>query len=444
MSILFTAEGVAPHAPLCLVDLVGPVDWTRISGDETLALDGSQARQILRVAGNGSPWPEATTLRAAGRRIGARIRGDELEVRCAEHISASGVAALLEGIATTRDEPLGVRVSGSHASVARADAIGRAIAATQLLTMRPPSDLTPQQLVTLSRDLAGRYPLTAEVLERDALVDGGYGGLVAVGGGSVHDPALVTLRYRPAGGAAPVALIGKGVTFDSGGLQLKTSSLEWMKMDMSGAAVVLSVLEAVAELGLTVNVDAILALAENMPGPNAVRPGDVIRQLDGTTTEVTSTDAEGRLILADAITHARRGGARQIVDVATLTDPFGLGDQIVGLCANDDALAGALLGAAEAAGEPMWRLPLWSGYAEWLATPLADRRNWSWEHAVDGIPLAGTIFAGLFLAQFAGQTPWAHVDIASTAVHRSASGPYPAGASGVAVATLATWIEGLA
>jgi leucyl aminopeptidase len=237
------------------------------------------------------------------------------------------------------------------------------------------------------------------------------GGLLAVSQGGPQEPKLIVLRY--AGGSGPkLAFVGKGVTFDTGGISLKPGAgMHEMKMDMSGGAAVLEAVAAIAELGLPLDLLAVVPSTENMPSGSAIKPGDVITQYNGTTVEVNNTDAEGRLILADALAYAVEQGAERIVDLATLTGAVvvALGSTYAAVISNDDALAEEVLRAGAETGELTWRLPLHPEYKELMKGTVADLSNLGKQRK------AGTITAGSFLEEFVGETPWAHVDIAGTA-----------------------------
>jgi leucyl aminopeptidase len=263
-----------------------------------------------------------------------------------------------------------------------------------------------------ARELAGDRDIEVTVLGADELRNRGMGGLLAVGAGSARDPALIVLRYRGGGSAPTLGFVGKTVTFDSGGISLKpAASMADMKMDMSGGAAVLEATAAIAELALPVDLISVLPAVENMPGGAATRPGDVITQLHGLTVEVNTTDAEGRLILADALTWTARQGAERIVDVATLTGAVvvALGSTYAGLIANDDGWAAEVEAAGEIVGELAWRLPLHREYTEMTRGRVADLTNAGRKRK------AGTLFAAAFLEQFTEGAKWAHLDIAGTA-----------------------------
>jgi leucyl aminopeptidase len=294
-------------------------------------------------------------------------------------------------------------------------------------------DMSP---VVFSTEVAGRAEVASlgvEVWDEERIVEEKLGALLGVAAGSDREPRLVTLTYRPEGATAHLALVGKGITFDSGGLSLKpAASMEEMKVDMSGAAAVIAATLAVAELGVPVNVTTITPLTDNAVGGDATRPGDVLRPVDGPTIEVLNTDAEGRLILADGISLARRQDPDLIIDVATLTGAMrvALGDKISGFFASDREVASRISEAASRAGEPFWEMPLHKDYRKLLDSTIADIKN------VTSSRYGGAIAAALFLAEYAKDTPWAHLDIAGPAVSRENAGEQVKGASGVAVRTL--------
>ncbi len=238
------------------------------------------------------------------------------------------------------------------------------------------------------------------------------GGLVAVSQGSAEEPKLITLRYRGGGSGKTLGLVGKGVTFDTGGISLKSAGgMEEMKMDMSGAAAVLETVGAIAELGLEIDLIAVIPSTENMPSGMAIKPGDIITQYNGKTVEINNTDAEGRLILADALAYAIEQGADRVVDIATLTGAvmIALGSTYAAVISNDDELAGEVEQVGRETGELVWRLPLHPEYKALMKGTVADLTNAAAKRK------AGTISAAAFLEEFVGETPWAHLDIAGTA-----------------------------
>ncbi len=277
----------------------------------------------------------------------------------------------------------------------------------------PANFATPTFLADRAEEIAaGSDSVTVDVLRREEIVAIGMGGLAAVSQGGVEEPRLIVLRYAGGGSGPTLGLIGKGVTFDTGGISLKPSAaMSEMKFDMSGAAAVLEAVAAIAELGLAVDLVAIVPATENMPSGTAIKPGDVITQYNGKTVEVNNTDAEGRLILADALAYAIELGAERLVDIATLTGAvlIALGSTHAAVIGNDDALAAELLAAGAETGELTWRLPLHDEYREMMKGTVADLSNLASKRE------AGSITAACFLEEFVDGTPWAHVDIAGTA-----------------------------
>ena len=281
------------------------------------------------------------------------------------------------------------------------------------LQLTPANVATPSFLAERAEEIAaGSDSISAEVLGRAELEQKGMGGILAVSQGGPQEPKLIVLRYSGGGAGPTLAFVGKGVTFDTGGISLKPGAgMQEMKMDMSGAAAVLEAVAAIAELELPIELLALVPTTENMPSGTAIKPGDIITQYNGKTVEVNNTDAEGRLILADALAYAVELGAGRIVDIATLTGAveIALGSTYAGLISNDDALAGDVTRASEATGELAWRLPLHPEYKELMKGTVADLSNLGKKRK------AGTITAASFLEEFVGETPWAHLDIAGPA-----------------------------
>ncbi|WP_103062803.1 leucyl aminopeptidase [Actinomyces qiguomingii] len=341
------------------------------------------------------------------------------------------------------------RVDATAPILARARVLAQAVAMARDLVNDPPAKLTPAAFADRARRAAedadrarkdGR--LKVEVYDDERLATEGFGGIVGVGQGSVHPPRLVRLEWSPrtrGGRAAHVALVGKGITFDSGGISLKPpASMPAMKSDMAGAAVVLTATLAAARLGLPVRVTAWLALAENLPGGKAQRPGDVVATFDGTTVEITNTDAEGRLVMADALAAAVAQSPDAVMDVATLTGAqiVALGER-VGAVMGSESMRADVLAAAEGAGEDFWPMPLPAHLRANLDSPFADLRN-----APVGNRAGGMLVAGLFLREFVGDTPWAHLDIAGPAYNDKAPwGLTPQGGTGFGVSTLLAFLE---
>jgi len=330
-------------------------------------------------------------------------------------------------------------VAGDTPELESAVARGRILAEAQNfsrdLVNEPANLLTPLRLAEAARKMAADFGLECEVLDRDAMQKLGMGSLLGVAIGSAEPPVLIVLRYRPANpeGAAHLGLVGKGVTFDTGGISIKPADgMEKMKYDMAGGAAMIGAMRAIAQLKPAIPVSAFIPAVENMPGSRAQRPGDIVTAMNGKTIEVINTDAEGRLILADALTYARRQGCTHLVDAATLTGAVvvALGHLNVGLFANDDGMRDRVLAAAKGEGERMWPLPLEEDYKEYLKSGFADIAN-------VGGRWGGAITAAIFLKEFAEETPWVHLDIAGTA-WLDENKPYLAkGPTGLPVRTLA-------
>lgn len=335
----------------------------------------------------------------------------------------------------------------SKAELNHPETVARAVHATRDLTNLPANHLHPADLAKAAQKAAsGIETLTVKVLDEKQLIAGGFGGISAVGAGAKHAPRLVHLSYRPKGAKKSLALVGKGITFDTGGLSLKpAASMLGMKYDMTGAAVVLHSIIAIAQLEMKLNVDAYMCIAENMPSGSATRPNDVITMRNKKTVEVINTDAEGRLVLADGLSLASESKPDLIVDVATLTGAVtvALGDRTAGLMGTTGGVI-AVEDAAEAAGEPVWVLPMPIELKQSLHSEIADQANA--KYGASG----GTILGAWFLSEFIGTSkdgaplPWAHLDIAGVADNdTSAYGFTPKGGTGAMVRTLINLAEGM-
>jgi leucyl aminopeptidase len=305
--------------------------------------------------------------------------------------------------------PVGVTESAEQAR-ACAEAQNRA----RDLQSLPSNVATPSFLAARAEEIAAGSggAVSVDVLDREQIAAKEMGGLVAVSQGSAEEPRLIVLRYSGGGSAGTLGLVGKGVTFDTGGISLKSApGMQEMKMDMSGAAAVLETVGAVAELGLEIDLVAVVPSTENMPSGTAIKPGDIITQYSGKTIEINNTDAEGRLILADALAYAVELGADRVVDIATLTGAvmIALGSTYAAVISNDDELAGEVERVGRETGELVWRLPLHAEYKALMKGTFADLTNAAAKRK------AGTISAAAFLEEFVGETPWAHLDIAGTA-----------------------------
>lgn len=398
--------------------------------------------------------PDAEEVRRSSARAAAQLRTLESSsalldaAPVVEVLGGEGLAALIQGaeLALYRqetwkekqeDKPFTLYLTGTEGADAgkvleETAALDRWICFARDLTNRPANKLTPVMLAQAVTRAAEGLPVEVRVLDESETRALGMKAFHAVGDSSDNPPRLIVLRWR--GGReedAPIALVGKGVCFDSGGYSLKTS-MRGMKGDMAGGAAVSAALLALAENRVPVNVTAVIPAVENRISPASFLPDDVIGSMSGKTIEIGSTDAEGRLILADAITYAiEKENACKVVDIATLTGAIArmLGGVAAGVMANDDAFYAALQAAAEHTGEKFWRMPDYPEYKKLIESPVADLYNSS-----DG---CGAIAAGLFLGAFAGETPWLHLDIAGTGHAGKMSQPHqPKGATGMGVATL--------
>jgi len=377
---------------------------------------------------------DAETARVAAAKVVARAKELGTSALCWEiphHVDDPVVAGLVEGTALSlyrytafksADEAGGSTVgrllfSDHHdrsQAVANAAVVARAVNAARDLQNTPANHMTPRNLADRARELAGELGgLVVEVEGREEIVGRGMGAFAAVAQGSYEEPQLIVLRYADPDAKGPrLGLVGKAVTFDTGGISLKPAGkMHEMKFDMSGGAAVVEAMGAIARLRLPVDVVAVVGATENMPSGRSMKPGDIVTAMNGTTIEINNTDAEGRLVLADCLAHTVNEGAERIVDLATLTGAIvtALGSTYTGLMGNDDEWAGVVTAAGEAAGEPTWRLPLHREYADLIKGQYGDIVN-----AVENRK-AGSITAAEFLARFVGDTPWVHLDIAGTA-----------------------------
>ncbi|MCM4077161.1 leucyl aminopeptidase family protein [Paractinoplanes hotanensis] len=398
-------------------------------------------------AGDEAGW------RAAGAAVARALAGDEeAQVLLGEAASAEVVRGLAEGLwlggyryRDAREEPRTAEVdlvtSGSEAyagSLTQAQVTARATWLARDLTNTPPSIKNPDWIAEEVSGAAAKRPgASVRVLAGDELAR--FGGLRAVGGGSRFKPCLVELTWAPPGATTHVVLVGKGITFDSGGISIKTrEGMKRMKNDMAGAAAVAAATLGAAELGLPVRITALLPLAENAVSGAAYRPGDVITHYDGTTSESTNSDAEGRLVLADALGYAAGLDPDVVIDLATLTGaaPVALGPSIAALYSDSDELATALRQAGAEAGERMWRMPLNADYHELLRSDVADRHS---------SPTHGGGMAALFLRDFTGPYAdrWAHLDIAGPAWTDTTEGELTRGGTGWGVRTLLRYLSAL-
>ncbi len=433
--------------------------------DETLHIVGGTsgpARVLL--LGIGTPSDRVAALRRAGAiaaRQAARMGTGSLAMY-AGAVTAGEVEALAVGLAAgawefteTKSPPpeeerrapltsariLAADAAALERGVGSGSAIAEGHALARRLSMMPGNLCTPEYLADTARDIGKRHGLGVTVLGRNEMEKLGMGSLLCVAQGTPQDPKLIVLEYNGGKkGDAPVALVGKGLCFDSGGISIKPAQgMEWMKFDMCGAAGVLGAVEAIARLKIPVNVVGLIGSTTNMPSGTAVKPGDVVRSMSGKYIEIINTDAEGRLVLADVLSYAARYKPAAVVDAATLTGAcvIALGHTATGVLGNNADLVKEVLSAGTRSGEPGWELPMWDDYKELIKSDVADIRN-------SGGRPAGTISAALFLAEFAGDYPWAHLDIAGTAYTESDIGTVGRGPTGVPVGTFVEFVRGRA
>lgn len=449
-------EGLEPapgsEAALAEVDrgLLEAADFEGKAG-QTIALPHSEARTLLLV-GLGEEASFGSIKTASGDAI-RRVRTD----RAVTLLAAIGVdgstRAVTEGSLLggyeyraykTEGEGLKVQVvevvAGDEAELARAVITSEVTMLARDWVNRPALDESPDDLAALIEEAAAGSGVEVEIWDRPRIEEERLGALLGVAAGSNRDPRLVILEYRPEAARGHLALVGKGIIFDTGGLSLKTATfMEEMKDDMAGAAAVSAATIGIARLGVDVAVTAIAPLTENAIGGSATRPGDVLRPLAGPTIEVLNTDAEGRLILADGLSLARGYEPDLTVDVATLTGAaaVALGKEVAAVFGSDSDVAGKVLAAAARAGEEFWEMPLFRGYRKSIDSNIADIKN------ISGNRYGGAIVAALFLAEYAGDGPWAHLDIAGPARTQETTGEFVKGGSGVAVRTLIELARGM-
>ncbi|HEV2376549.1 MAG TPA: leucyl aminopeptidase [Streptosporangiaceae bacterium] len=397
--------------------------------------------------------------RAAGAALGRRVSPDrQAFVPAVSGLTGEAVAAFTEGAllgsycfslasgSVPGAEPGDIHLlvdgsCGQEQAVAHATTTAQAVALARDLANTPSNCKTPRWLADEAVRVAASSGLAARVWEPAELAAEGFGGILGVGSGSANPPALIELSYEPpAAWTTHIVLVGKGITFDSGGLSLKPSDgMKLMKTDMAGGAVVIAAMSALSKLGVRARVTGLVPAAENMPSGSAIRPGDVITHFGGLTSEMVNTDAEGRVVLADALAYADAVLKPDVViDIATLTGSarIALGRGIGALYANDDSLAQALLAAGQAAGEPLWQMPLPDDYTDALASPVADLGNVS-QAGHDG---PGSIQAALYLREFTGRRPWAHLDVAGPARSVEDKGERTKGATGFGTRVLLRWL----
>ncbi len=452
------AEPVSESLAATAAAYLGDVKHTGKAGEVRVLPRPGERPSVLQLIGVGDG--DAAALRKVGAAV-VRSNSDVAGARVLVPADSDedAVGGLIEGallasyrftLASKAEPPTLRRVTlvvedpDRYAAVlARAVAVAKATHFARDMANTPSLTKDPAWLAAQAVKATGKHGVKAIVREPDRLAEEGFNGILAVGGGSARGPRLVELKWAPRGATKHVVLVGKGITFDTGGISIKPfQGMQLMKKDMGGGAAVIGAILAAALLELPVKVTVLVPMAENMPSGSAYRPGDVVRHYGGRTSEIRNTDAEGRVVLADALAYAEKKLAPDaLVDLATLTgaQSIALGKRTAALYADDDVLAKALTHAAEAAGERVWRMPLTEDYLEKIDSDIADLNN-----AADGG--AGSVTAALYLREFAGSARdrWAHIDMSGPSWSDSANDELTKGATGWGVRTLVRWLETLA
>lgn len=417
----------------------GPLD--EVDADALRDAAAAVVAELQATTGGSIAWPlDPAMPLSSGEQAGALVEGAVLGVYAPgawKTVTREGAEVAELTLVTDED------VSGD---VRRAETAALWANRARDLVNRPANDLSPETFAEYASKIADSCDgLVFEALDVDEMRKLGMGSLLAVGAGSYNEPRLIVLRWEPPDAARDIllGLVGKGMTFDSGGISLKPAThMEDMKGDMAGAAAVVAGIGALADLELPVRAIAVVAAAENMPSGRSMRPGDILTAANGKTIEVTNTDAEGRLVLADALWYAREQGATHVVDFATLTGAMSLalGDQYAGVFANDDAWRDEIVAAGDASGDYVWPFPLHPRYRRLIDSAFADMKNSSLRR------LGGPIYATSFLEEFAGDGPWAHVDMAGPGLLTWSRGDYlsQVGGTGWGVRLIASLAERLA
>ncbi|OKL54233.1 leucyl aminopeptidase [Bowdeniella nasicola] len=449
----FGGPAITSKADHALANLISQLDISCTEGCVTKVMSDQFATPVAIVGVGENPSPEALR-RAVGSAV-RNLAGFAHVAICLPTSGAEEVGAIAEGAVLgsyafaqykkCEKDPVEkvtivTPIAGEKdvkAAAQRGAILATGVNRARDLVNMAPNDLVPETFADYATQAAKGLKVKVTILDEKKLAAGGYGGIIAVGMGSDNPPRLVQLEYSPAKATGHVSLVGKGITFDSGGLSLKPGKgMETMKCDMGGAAAVLNAVLVAAELKLPVKVTGWLALAENMPSGGAQRPGDIISMYDDTTVEVLNTDAEGRLVMADALARAIEDKPDALLDIATLTGAavVALGERTAGVM-GDEQLRSDIVAAADAAGEAFWPMPLPNELKEGLKSPVADLQN-------IGDRWGGMLSAGLFLQHFVKDTPWAHLDIAGPAFHEKAPYGYtPKGGTGFGVRTLVGLLE---
>ena len=424
------------------------LDTAAASVTPLLGIAGMVAKQVICVGlGSEDKLDPGVAFRAAGaasRQLAAKKRGsvamffDEGLSSALHEAAVAGAIAGCVGQDLYRAEKKRyafeqLQYNASDEVLAAGRSLGESVNLTRRLVNEPPDRIYPETFAAAAREVADEFGLDCEVWGRDKLTEERCGALLAVAQGSTKEPHLAMLHYRGGGDGPTLALVGKGVTFDSGGLSLKPSeSMKAMKCDMAGAATVLGAIRAIAALKLPINVSAYMGLVENMTGANAYRLGDVLTARNGVTIEVHNTDAEGRLVLADALTVAADAKPARIIDLATLTGAcvVALGENVAGLMTNDQSWCDEIAAAARSVGEPVWQLPMYDEFDDQIKSKVADIKNTG-----DG-RWGGAMTAAKLLERFVDGTPWTHIDIAGPAFAEKPLSWLDGGGTGVLVRSL--------
>ena len=415
--------------------LVGAGDKTQLTSNVIRRVLGRASSALPRFGTVATTFPQALTGKGAADAVQAAVEGIVLGTYRFDRYKSAGS----ETKALTRITVLGsARADAKVArdAVKRGQVVAEAVCWARDLVNTPAGDMPPAEIARAAQKMAREVGLRCKIWGKPELEKGGFGGILGVGAGSVNPPRLIELWYKGAGTETPIALTGKGIAFDSGGLSIKDAKgMETMKCDMGGAASILATMRVIASLKPKINVIAAIPSSENMPSGSATKPGDVLTHRGGTTSEVLNTDAEGRLVLADALAYLAEKKPKVIIDTATLTGAcmIALGDQITGAMGNDDALFRDISAAGDAVGETMWQLPLYGDYRRLIDSTVADVKN-------IGERYGGAISAAWFLAEFVGDTPWIHLDIAGPAWADKVSDLGPKGGTGVPVRTLVRYL----
>ena len=430
-ALLFQVHGPGPLRFIVLAGVSpdsGRRTWHQLAD---LAVRNARELKAARVTiafGAGLLSPAAIAGLAEGLQLGA-YRFERFKSKPSRRDHPQRVALLVTSLNGT-----------NRAALRRGQLFASGTCYARDLITTPAAEITPSRLAQEAIRLARQHRLHVRVHDQRALTRLGMGAILGVAQGSAQPPRLIELRYSPRGRAKKtIAIVGKGITFDSGGLSLKNpEAMQGQKRDMAGGAAVLGVMSVIADLAPAVEVRGYIAAAENMPSGHAIRPGDVLRAYNGTTIEVLNTDAEGRLVLADALAYATKAKPDVIIDLATLTAAVGaaLGRRYAGIMGTNAALTRAVIAAGKRAAENLWELPLVDDYRPDIASKVADIKN-------TGEGYAGTIIGGLFLREFVGKVPWAHIDFYSTVVTDKPFPAHPGGATGFGVRTLLEYITAL-